>query len=211
MKVALAGATGLTGSHVLQLLNDHPHVSEVLALGRRSTGVKHAKLIELPLDAARIKADAFLCCLGTTIKKAGSREKFEAIDVELPLRIASSLKKLGCDRAAVVSAIGASAKSSIFYNRAKGKMENGMRELGFKSLSILRPSIIVGDREEKRAAEKIGLIAMNAAAPVMVGFLRKYRPITAEVIARAMVGLVMEGAAGSRIYESDALEILGSE
>lgn len=211
MKIVLAGATGLTGGHVLQLLLEDPHVSEVIALGRKSTGVKHAKLKELSLDAKNVKADAFLSCLGTTIKKAGSREKFTAIDVELPLRIAKALKKEGCERAAVISAIGANSESSIFYNRAKGEMENGMRELGFKSLSILRPSIIAGDRKEKRAAEKIGLVAMNAAAPMMVGFMRKYRPIEAAAIARAMVALIFEGAPGSRIYESDAIEVLGDE
>lgn len=211
MKIALAGATGLTGGHVLRLLLADPAVSEVISLGRRPTGEKHRKLKELPLTTTKVKADAFLCCLGTTIKRAGSREKFEKIDVDLPLRLAKRLRAQGCQRAAVVSAAGANADSAIFYYRAKGKMESGMRELGFKSLSILRPSLIAGDRKEKRSAERAALIAMNAAAPLMIGFMRKFRPIEALVIARAMVSLALEGAPGSRIYESDAIEVLGSE
>jgi uncharacterized protein YbjT (DUF2867 family) len=211
MIIALAGASGLTGSHTLKLLLDNPKISKVVSIGRRKIEIKHPKLEEVLLGAPiDFHVDAFLCCLGTTIKKAGSREGFEKIDVELPIELARSLKARGCETAAAISAIGADSSSSIFYNRAKGKMENGLRQVGFSSLSLLRPSIIAGSRKESRLAEKISLKMMNAAAPLMAGPIRKYRPIEAETIAKALVTLAIERKPGALIYESDALQEIGS-
>jgi uncharacterized protein YbjT (DUF2867 family) len=208
MIIALAGATGLTGGHALRLLLDHPRVTKVISLGRRKLPLEHEKLEELPFSAApSIKSDAFLSCLGTTIKKAGSQEAFEQIDVDLPLEIARALKSNGCRSAAVVSAIGAAPESRIFYNRAKGKMEEGMKRIGFESLSILRPSIIMGAREEARIAEGFGKLAMSALSPLLIGGARKYRPIEAEAIARALVKLAIESAPGTSTYESNEIEM----
>lgn len=207
MIIALAGATGLTGGHALRLLLDHPRVTKVISLGRRKLPFDHQKLEELPFSAApHIKADAFLSCLGTTIRKAGSQEAFEQVDVELPLEIARALKGNGCHSVAVVSAIGAAPDSRFFYNRAKGKMEEGMKRIGFDSLSILRPSIIMGAREETRLGEGIGKLAMSAISPLLIGGARKFRPIEAETIARAMVKLVIRGAPGTATYESNQIE-----
>lgn len=211
MIIALAGASGLTGSHTLKQLLDNPKVTKVISVGRRKIGIKHPKLEEILLGSPiTTKADAFLCCLGTTIKKAGSQEAFEKVDVELPIELGRELKANGCHTAAVISAIGADIHSSIFYNRAKGKMEEGMRQLGFKSLSILRPSIITGKRNESRFAERIGIKVMSAAAPLMAGPIRKYRPIEAEVIAKALVKLAIEQKPGALVYESDAIQEIGA-
>lgn len=210
MIIALAGTSGLTGSHTLKLLLETPEVTKVISIGRKKIEIKHPKLEEVLLGSPiSFRADAFLCCLGTTIKKAGSREAFEKVDVHLPLDLARALKAQGCDTAAVISSIGADSHSSVFYNRAKGKMEDGMREIGLKSLSILRPSIIAGERKESRLAEKISLKVMNAAAPLMTGSIRKYRPIEAETIARALVKLALARKPGAIVYESDAIQEIG--
>jgi uncharacterized protein YbjT (DUF2867 family) len=211
MIIALAGTSGLTGSHTLKLLLENHQVSKVISIGRKKIEIKHPKLEEVLLGSPiSFRADAFLCCLGTTIKKAGSQEAFEKIDVQLPLELGRALKASGCGTAAVISAIGANSHSSVFYNRAKGKMEEGMRRIGFKSLSILRPSIIAGDRKESRIAEKISLKMMKAAAPLMTGSIRKFRPIEAETIAKALVKLALQQKSGAIVYESDAIQEIGS-
>lgn len=212
MIIALAGTSGLTGSHTLKQLLENPGVTKVISIGRKRIEIKHPKLEEVLLGSPiSFHADAFLCCLGTTIKKAGSQEAFEKIDVHLPLELGRALKANGCETAAAISAIGADSNSSVFYNRAKGKMEEGMRQIGFKSLSLLRPSIIAGNRKESRLAEKISLKMMSAAAPLMAGPIRKYRPIEAETIAKALVKLALERKPGAIVYDSDAVQEIGGK
>jgi uncharacterized protein YbjT (DUF2867 family) len=211
MIIALAGASGLTGSHTLKLLLENTEVTKVVSIGRKKAGGQHPKLEEILLGSPiTAKVDAFVCCLGTTIKKAGSQAAFEKVDIDLPQELSRALKANGCGTAAVISALGANADSAVFYNRAKGKMEEGMRRIGFESLSILRPSIIAGSRKEPRMAEKIGLVLMRAAAPLMAGPARKYRPIEAETIAKALVRIVLERKPGAMVYESDAIQEIGS-
>lgn len=212
MVIALAGATGLTGGYCLNFLLEDPRVDEVVAIVRRPTGVVHPKLSEvllfenrLPVD---IQADAFICCLGTTIRKAGSQEAFKEIDLELPLRIGRKLHQQGCRTAAVISAMGAKAKSIIFYNRIKGQMEEGFRAIGFESLSLLRPSLIHGPRQEKRFGEKMAIRLMNLLQPLLTGYAKHYQVIESTTIARVLVRQVLEPKDGVQVFLSGEIKDL---
>ncbi len=206
MIVAIAGATGLTGQIALDLLLADADVSQVVAIGRRPTGRSHPKLKELLLVEGCLveppRVDAFLCCLGTTIRQAGSQAAFEKVDLDLPLTLARQLHAQGCGTAAVVSAMGADEKSAIFYNRTKGRMEAGLREIGFRSLTILRPSLIDGKRAEARSGEVVGLAVMKLVSKFFVGSLRHYRAIRAETISWALVEAAKAARVGTAVVRS---------
>ncbi|MCU0394323.1 MAG: NAD(P)H-binding protein [Chitinophagaceae bacterium] len=212
MKVAIAGASGLTGSLCLEALLQHPEVDQVVAIVRRPLQRMHPKLQQVLLSGGELKesivADAFISCLGTTIRKAGSREAFEAVDRHLPVQIARQLQRHGCQVVAVVSAMGASAHSRFFYNRVKGAMEDDLQQTGFASLSILRPSIIDGQRQESRPAERMALALARAISPLMGGKLRHYRAIEARTIAKALVTCVIQRRTGQFTYLSGDIETL---
>lgn len=212
MTIAIAGATGLTGSLCLQRMLATPEIDSIISIGRRETGVLHPKLKEVSLVNNQlletVTADAFICCLGTTIAKAGSQIAFEEIDYELPLYLAKMLQREGCQTAAVVSAMGANATSTIFYNRTKGKMETGMRNIGFTSLSLLRPSIITGPRNEARIGEKIGVGIMKITGPLLMGRWKNFRAIKASNIAAALVKSVIKPKPGTTIYLSEKIKKL---
>ncbi|MBI5540458.1 MAG: NAD-dependent epimerase/dehydratase family protein [Bacteroidia bacterium] len=212
MIVAIAGATGLTGSFCLQELLQNENISSVIAIGRKQTGIKHDKLKEVLLDNNKlsdiIKADAFICCLGTTIKKARTKEAFKSIDLELPVYLADKLINNGCNTVAVISSMGANPNSSIFYNKVKGQMEEAMKNINIKSFSILRPSIISGPRKEKRFGEKMGLIFITIFNPLLFGSLKHYKSIKAKDIAKALVHCVINQKTGTTIYLSGEIKEL---
>jgi uncharacterized protein YbjT (DUF2867 family) len=214
MIVAIAGATGLTGGLCLQELLHNEHISKVYSIGRRQTGLKHSKLEEIPLQNNRVSevihADAFICCLGTTIKKAGSKNAFKAIDLELPVYLAKELNNKGCNTVSIISSMGAKASSSIFYSSVKGQMEEAVKQINFKSLSILRPSIIAGQRNEKRFGEKIGLVVMKVMNPLLIGSLKNYKSIRASDIAKALVNSAIIQKSGTTVYLSDEIKKLAS-
>lgn len=214
MKVAIAGASGLTGSHTLQLLLEHPLVVQVVAIGRSPLQMMHPRLQQVLLHHQKlttpVEADAFICCLGTTIKKAGSKPAFEAVDRQLPVHIATQLKQHGCRTAAVVSAMGANKHSLFFYNRVKGLMEEDLQQAGFDSLHLLRPSIIDGERQEHRAMEKWGLKLARAIRPLMIGPMKTYRSIHAARIAQGLVHCITHPQPGVHIYPSLQIEEIAS-
>lgn len=207
MKVAIAGATGLTGGIAFAHLLNHASVSEVISIGRRPSGVRHPKLKEVELVEGElphpVQADAWICALGTTLKKAGSKDAFRAVDLDLPLKLAQSLFVQGCRTAAVVSAMGADADSRVFYNRIKGEMEEGMKTIGFSSLTLLRPSLIIGDRQENRPAEKLAMTASKVLGPFMVGGLAHYRGVDAKSIGRRLVDAALTAKPGLWLELSD--------
>ncbi|WP_166268913.1 NAD(P)H-binding protein [Marinobacter caseinilyticus] len=197
MKVMLLGATGLTGRSVLSGLLEASEVSKVIALVRRPIDMEHAKLQAVVVDFDRLNehADCFdvsvvVCCLGSTIKAAGSMAQFRKVDYQYCLEAARIARAHGANALLLMSAIGASSRSSVFYNRTKGELEDAVRELGFDVLSIFHPSLLLGDRREQRLAES----AASAMAPVLngvlLGPLRPYRAIRAEAVAQAMVNEV---------------------
>jgi uncharacterized protein YbjT (DUF2867 family) len=213
-KVALiAGSSGLTGGFLLRILLEAPEYREVIAYVRKRTGIQHPKLREVVMDweklDAPVPADDVFCCLGTTIKKAGSQEAFRRVDYEYPLHLAELQLEGGSQQFLLVSAIGADASSSIFYSRVKGELEDALQKLGYKSLHIFQPSFIAGPRKEKRVGERIGLAIFSFISPLFIGPLKKYEPIPAEHIARAMYRSAQKNIPGCTVSDSAETDALG--
>lgn len=214
----LLGATGLVGGHCLDLLLDDPAYGSVLFLGRRPLPREHPKLRQEVIDfdrlrdhADRVRGQDVFCCLGTTIRKAGSREAFRRVDLEYPRGVAEIAARTGAERFLLVSAMGADPRSRVFYNRVKGEAEEAVRTLPFKEVVILRPSLLLGERPEHRPGEELAQRVLAPLSGLMVGPLRRYRPVEARVVARAMVRLAKGGARGVRVVESDEVQALGRE
>ncbi len=212
-KIALiAGASGLTGSCLLSLLLEDRRYKLVIVLTRKPLNKTHPKLIELIVDfdhleesCNEIRADHIFCCLGTTMKKAGSREAFRKVDCEYPLYLARITKQLGASHFLLVSALGADKNSSIFYSRTKGEIEENVADLKFSSYYIFRPSLILGKRSERRIGEELSKFIVRALQFVMIGPLKKYRSVQAESIAGAMVFYAKVQDPGMKIIESEEI------
>lgn len=207
----LIGATGLIGKQVLQNLLESPDYGEVRALTRKSLNIRHPKLAEIIFDfdspdKAAVKADDIFCCLGTTIKKAGSQEAFRKVDLEYPLKIASIAKINGAEKYLIVSSMGADSKSVFFYNRVKGEVQDKLASFNFDSLHILQPSLLLGEREERRLGEKVGEVLAKLLGPLMSGSLKKYKAIDSAKVARAMVVLAQKQEKGIFIHNSADLQ-----
>lgn len=207
----LLGASGLTGRNVLQLLLNDSLYTQVTIYVRRPVKLSHPKLIQQvinyeTLDTA-VEADDVFCCLGTTIKKAGSQEAFRQVDLVYPLRVAALQLAAGSTQFNLISAVGASEKSGVFYSRIKGEVEQALQRMGFPQLNIFRPSIIIGERDERRTGEKIALGMARVIAPLLIGSLRKYRPVTALAIARAMLHYAHAAEQGIHIITSDQIQL----
>lgn len=205
--ILLAGATGLTGEHLLDRLLSEPTVSRVLAPARKPLA-EHSHLENpvgelanlLPTLSGRV--DIAFCCLGTTIKQAGSQDAFKAVDLDMVTAFASRARELGARHLLVISAIGADPASGTFYNRVKGEMEQALRAQDWPQLTIARPSLLVGSRPETRWVEQL-------AAPIAKLIPGKYGAIEACQLARALWRLALEEQNGVRIVESDELRKLG--
>jgi uncharacterized protein YbjT (DUF2867 family) len=190
--VALAGATGLVGRAILEGLLADASVAAVHALGRREPGVTHPKLTSHVVDFAALPRlpplDEVYLALGTTIKAAGSREAFRSVDFDANLAVARAALAAGARRAGLVSALGADAKSRIFYNRIKGETEDALARLPFEGLVIARPSLLTGDREAlgqpARPAERVAAAVGRLLGPLVPA---GYRPISAARVARALL------------------------
>nr|WP_263452131.1 NAD(P)H-binding protein [Hyalangium gracile] len=209
----VAGASGLVGGFLLEELLQSPQYREVCSLGRRALPRQHPKLSQRTVDFARLEAeslpsadDAF-CCLGTTIKKAGSQEAFRAVDHDAVLAFARAARKAGARRFLLVSALGANPRSRIFYNRVKGEAEEDLKAVGFESLVLLRPSLLLGERAESRPGERAAMVVTKALGPLLRPF--SGRPIEARTVARAMLTLAREAPGGTRVAMSGELHELG--
>ncbi len=208
----VVGATGLTGSSLIEQLCENDEYVSVIVIARRELQYKHPKLeVKIrnfdTLEEKDIEfAHELYCCLGTTIKKAGAREAFEKVDFEYPLAIASLAKKQGVPHMLVITAMGANEQSRFYYNRVKGKLENALIELGLQRLSIIRPSLLVGPREEFRLGEKVGEKLLKLANPLLIGPLKRSRAIEASQVAKAMIVIALHGKKQSvTIYPSQDL------
>jgi uncharacterized protein YbjT (DUF2867 family) len=215
MRTALiAGATGLVGGSCLQRLLADGKYSRVIAIVRRPLAVAHPKLESRVIDFEQIGTleptaiDDVFCALGTTIKKAGSQEAFRKVDFEYPKALAEYAKRCGALRIALVSSVGADASSSNFYLRVKGETEAAIEWLGFGSTNIFRPSLLMGARPEQRIGEQIAIPVMKAVQFLLIGGLRRYRPIHADTVAAAMVAAVKLGRPGTHIYYFDEINSL---
>lgn len=204
---AVAGATGLVGGCVLRRLLEDPQVSRVVAPTRRPLP-PHPKLENPILTAvwpALAGLDEAYGCLGTTRKDAGSAEAFRAVDLDLAVAFARAAKAGGARRFGLVSSTGSDAGSSFLYPRTKGEAERAVAGLGFETMVIARPSLLLGARAKPRPAERIGEAALALAAPLLIGPLRKYRAIAADAVAAALIASTRAGIPGALVLESDAL------
>jgi uncharacterized protein YbjT (DUF2867 family) len=213
----VAGASGLVGGHCLRRLLASGLHEQVIAFVRGPLNVTHKRLQQRTVDFDRLgrmsafpRAHDVFCCLGTTMKKAGSKEAFRKVDYEYVVRLAESSLRTGADRFFLVSAVGADAKSRVFYSRVKGEAEDAVTRLGFTGLHIFRPSFLMGSRPEKRPGEEFGIAAARLVSGVLFGPARKYRPIKADTVARAMIVVAREGSPGAHVYNSDEMEGLAT-
>jgi uncharacterized protein YbjT (DUF2867 family) len=211
----LAGATGLVGGLLLKALLDAPDYGRVYALTRRPFGKEHPRLANRVVVFARMAEqlkgltahDAF-CCLGTTIAEAGSQEAFREVDVEAVLQFARAARVAQATRFVVVSSVGADLASSKFYLRTKAEMEQAVCSLGFPSVDILQPSLLLGPRRQLRALEFTGRIFAPLINPLLTGSREIYRAIPAETVARGMLGAARRGARGVYRYTYGAIRQL---
>jgi len=217
------GATGLTGSNLTEELARSEAYDKILIFTRRKsnagaeTAVQSAsssKIREIEFDITNIEAvkdeikgEDLFCCLGTTIKKAGSQEAFKKVDLEAPAKIASIAAANGVKQFIVISSIGADPGSRNFYLKTKGQMEQAVQKEHFQAVAILRPSMITGKRKEFRLAEEAGKIMFKPLEKLLVGRLRKYRSIKAKTIAEAMVKIALTPQ-DKIVFESHEIHIL---
>lgn len=209
MKILHAGATGLVGRHTLSLLLADARITRVVAPTRRALPLPHPKLDnpiidfdQMPEDAHWWNADAVICTLGTTIKQAGSQAAFRTVDLDYPLAIARLAHAHGAKAFVLNSAMGADRGSRIFYNRIKGELESALAQIGYPSLTFVRPGLIGGARDEFRVGERIATVALQVLAPVIP---RRYRINPAERIAAALVDAAIIAAPGNHVVPSDLL------
>mgnify|MGYP006282414343 CR=1 FL=1 len=208
------GATGLVGSELLNVLIRDIRYRAVKVFTRNELNIEHIKVIEKIVDVEDVdsysdllKGDDLYICIGTTRGKAGSVDKMEDIDRNLPVRIAKAALRMGVQNVALVSSIGASAASRNYYYRIKGRMEEDILELEFKRKVILRPSILLGKRSEFRLLESLGKSMVKALGFMLRGKREKYRGIKASYVAEAMVK-ELNNLNGRTIYESDEIAAL---
>jgi uncharacterized protein YbjT (DUF2867 family) len=218
--VVIAGASGVVGARVLHHLVRREDVGRVIAVGRRILPLHHEKLVSKVVDLQNATAVAAeipegtsvaFCCLGTTMKQAGSKEAFRAVDHDAVLAFGKAALERGAKRFLLVSAVGARTNSANFYQRTKGEVEEALARLGYAQLTILRPSLIddEGARRDSRAAERL-LLPLARVVFAVVGRTRRYAPISADVIAKAMVRLAFDNTTDPvRSVESDELHRLG--
>ena len=206
MKLLLVGATGLVGQQVLSQALDDPRVHTLVTPIRRPLTMTHDKLVapivrfdDLPADAEWWQADAAICTLGTTIKKAGSREKFREVDHDYPLAVARLARMHGTPSFAIVSAMGANPNSPFFYSRVKGELEADLTALLFPSLTLVRPALIGGHRKERRPAEQMAMKVLQLLNPLIPKSLRVNAGAT---IAQALLNAALQGRTGIRVITS---------
>lgn len=216
-RLLILGATGAVGREVLRLALQHPQVQQVLAPTRRPLPA-HPRLVNPITDFARpeeallaegVRAgggvDAVVCALGTTIRLAGSQAAFAAVDRDLPIALGRAALRLGARSLALNSSLGASA-SGNFYLRTKHQAEEGLRQLGFASYTVVRPSLIDAQRTESRPGERVGLWVSRLLGPLIP---RRYRPVAASAIARTLLQAALDAEPGQHTIESEQIGAAG--
>lgn len=210
MIALVLGGTGLIGKQLIDLLVQDSFYSKVVAISRKPLYVNHPKLEVVSVDFEKLsqykthlKADVIFCCLGTTMKQAGSKEAFKKVDYTYPLEIAKLGQDQGASRYLLISALGANKNSVIYYNQIKGEIEEAIAVLGYESFHIFRPSLLLGDRKEPRAGEDTAKIVYK-----LFKFLipQKYQAIDSSKVANAMLFYGKQSIHGKFIHESLELQ-----
>lgn len=217
MKTAIIlGATGLTGSQLLDLLLHDERFDQVKVLVRRSTGVSHAKLEEHIIDfdqpeswASLVTGDMLFSTLGATRANAGGTDGQYKVDYTYQYQVAEAAASNGVKTYVLVSSTGADANSSFFYMRMKGELDRDVQQLPFEKIRILRPGPLDGDRKENRPFEKTGLAFIKAFN--QIGLFKRYRPIHVREVAKAMIHAAFKENSGSEIYESEEVFVLAAQ
>jgi uncharacterized protein YbjT (DUF2867 family) len=214
-RATIIGATGLIGNHLLHQLIQDESFNIIRLLVRRPFKNKNSKIeaklvdfndhesFKLGIDGS----DVVFCTVGTTQKKVkGDKEAYRRIDFDIPVKAAGFCKETGCNNFLIVSSVGADAKSNNFYLQLKGEVEDEIKKMNLESVSVFRPSILLGDRKESRPAERIGQITMQTFSFVFINNLRKYKPIHAKEVGAAMIYAAKQQKPGFSIYEYDEIK-----
>ena len=210
----ILGATGLTGGLLAKRLIADGSYTSVKLFSRKTSGIRSPKVKEFLGDILQLEdfkkdftADEVYCCVGTTSAKTKDREVYRAIDFGIPFKAATLAKENKIPTFMVISSMGANAQSKIFYSRTKGEMEQAVLDQEIPNTYILRPSLILGDRNENRFGESFGAMVLKLTSALLVGRLKKYRAIKADHIAAAMISLA-ESLPSIQILESDRIQEL---
>ena len=214
-KVVIAGATGLVGKQLVVELAGQEGVETHILVRRKPERVPTGVIVHVadpkdwPAEVASINADVAISCLGTTMKTAGSKGAFRAVDFELVAAFAKAAKEAGAGHMIVVSSVGASTKASNFYLQTKGEAEEAMTQAGFERVDFLRPGLLTGgERPESRPGESLAIMLAPLTDLLMVGGLSRYRSIPALVVAQAIANLALTAGQGKHIHENDAIRAL---
>jgi len=214
----LLGATGLVGSYCLRLLLEHGAYHKVLTFSRRKLPITHARLVQHVVDFDRLdtfahllKGDDLFCCLGTTMAKAGSRDAFFKVDYTYTYEAARIAAAQGVNQFLLVSSVGADANSMFYYSRVKGELEDAVKQLPYWAVHIFQPSVLLGERNENRWGEQWAAKIGKGIDAITGGWLSKYRPVEAEVVAAAMVSVAQQFRPGTQVYPSHYLQRLSEE
>lgn len=209
----IAGGTGLIGQHVIQILLNDADFEKVYILNRRSIGYDHPKAEEIIVDfndltksLAGISPTHAFCTLGTTIKKAGSKAAFKEVDFQYPVNFAQAVKENGCQNFNIVTAMGTDSPSFIFYNQVKYEVTKVLSKMGFRTLNILQPSLLLGERSESRIGEDIAQKFFHFTQPLWRGPLKHVAGIEGKQVAKAMVLISKKDEIGTHKYPSGILQ-----
>ena len=215
-KTALVvGATSLVGKELVKVLLASDKYNKIIVWVRQTVGIDHKKLEEKQIHFEILNSyeidkavDHLYCCLGTTIKKAGTQKAFKAVDFGYPLLLAGKAKDAGVQQFIIISAMGAAVNAMSFYSRTKGEMEEALQRLDLHGLQIVRPSLLLGKREEFRIGEQLAAMLAGLIPFLFIGSLKKYKPIPVREVAYAMYRIANQARPGNHIYESDKLAAL---
>ncbi len=217
-RVIVAGGSGEVGNRLLQNLVARNDVTEIHLINRRLQEVTHSKVIQHQVEFNRLDSldleldfDFAYCCLGSTIKQAGSKEAFEKIDLHYVQAFAQMSKRHQCHHFTVISSVDAKTKTNNFYLHTKGRMEETLTSMKWPGLWIFRPSLLTGKRHEFRLAEKLGGFFMALASPIMVGALRNYRATPMDLLAQAMTSTMDMAENGVQIIENSQIADLAKQ
>ncbi|MGV3604628.1 MAG: NAD(P)H-binding protein [Dyadobacter fermentans] len=209
MKALIIGATGATGKDLLQILLRDPAYREVVAFVRRPMGVTNPKLTEVETDfdkldqvSGDITGDVLFSCLGTTLKAAGSKDKQQHIDLEIPLEFARIARRNGVSDMVLLSAYGASPRSNVFYSRIKGELEEGMESLAFDRLIIYKPGLLLR-KDSDRLGERLSAAVLKFLNGI--GVAKKFRPLPTAVLAEKLANAPKNAARGTTVVSLDEI------
>lgn len=217
-KTALVlGATGLVGSELVKILLESSEYKRVVLWVRKYLDISDKKLEQNIIDFEKLedyriegKVDHVFCCLGTTIKKAKTKEAFKKVDLEYPLALGNWAKANDVSQFLVITAMGANANSKIFYNQIKGQIEQALREIDLNALVILRPSLLLGERNDFRFGEILMTKFFKYTPFIFSGPIKRYKPIEAKIVAIAMYRIAIKEKKGAYVYSSNEISQMGN-